>query len=46
MFNEDIIKYARRKFDLIIGEQTAEAAKCAVGCEFPLKDIEKYELRG
>ena len=45
-FNEDIIKYARRKFDLIIGEQTAEAAKCAVGCAFPLKDIEKYELRG
>ena len=46
VFNEDIIKYARRKFDLIIGEQTAEAAKCAVGCSFPLKDIEKYELRG
>lgn len=46
VFNEDIIKYARRKFDLIIGEQTAEAAKCTVGCAFPLKDIEKYELRG
>lgn len=46
VFNEDIIKYARRKFDLIIGEQTAEAAKYAVGCAFPLKDIEKYELRG
>lgn len=46
VFNEDIIKYARRKFDLIIGEQTAEAAKCAVGCALPLKDIEKYELRG
>ena len=46
VFNEDIIKYARRKFDLIIGEQTAEAAKCAVGCAFPLKDIEEYELRG
>ena len=46
VFNEDIIKYARRKFDLIIGEQTAEAAKSAVGCAFPLKDIEKYELRG
>lgn len=46
VFNEDIIKYARRKFDLIIGEQTAEAAKCAVGCAFPLNDIEKYELRG
>lgn len=46
VFNEDIIKYARRKFDLIIGEQTAEAAKCVVGCAFPLKDIEKYELRG
>ena len=43
VFNEDIIKYARRKFDLIIGEQAAE---CAVGCAFPLKDIEKYELRG
>ena len=46
VFNEDIIKYARRKFDLIIGEQTAEAAKCAVGCAFPLNDFEKYELRG
>lgn len=46
VFNEDIIKYARRKFDLIIGEQTTEAAKCTVGCAFPLKDIEKYELRG
>lgn len=46
VFNEDIIKYARREFDLIIGEQTAEAAKWAVGCAFPLKAIEKYELRG
>lgn len=35
VFNEDIIKYARRKFDLIIGEQTAEAAKCARGLRVP-----------
>ena len=46
VFNEDIIQYARGKFDLLLGEPTAEAAMCAVGCAFPLKDIEKYELRG
>ena len=31
-FDEAIIKYMRRKYNLVIGQKTAESAKIAIGC--------------
>jgi len=45
-FNEAIIEYARKKFDLLIGEHTAEAAKRAIGCAYPMKQLKTYMLKG
>lgn len=45
-FNEAIIKYVRKKFDLLIGEHTAEDAKRAIGCAYPMKQLKTYTLKG
>ena len=44
--NEDIINYARQKYNLLIGEQTSENVKIEAGSAYPL-DVEKVvTLRG
>lgn len=45
-FNEAIIKYVRRKFSLIIGDRMAEAAKIAIGCAYPRRQLSTYVLKG
>ncbi len=45
-FNEAIIRYVRKKFNLAIGEQTAEECKKAIGCAYPRKKLETYMLKG
>lgn len=45
-FNEAIIKYVRRKFSLVIGDRMAEAAKIAIGCAYPRRQLTTYELKG
>ncbi|MCI9552575.1 MAG: rod shape-determining protein [Acutalibacter sp.] len=45
-FNEAIIKYVRRKFNLIIGDRMAEAAKIAIGCAYPRRQLTTYTLKG
>lgn len=45
-FNDAIIKYVRRKFNLVIGDRTAEEAKKAIGCAYPMKQLKKYTLKG
>ena len=45
-FNEAIIQYAKKKFDLLIGEHTAEDAKRAIGCAYPMKQLKTYTLKG
>ncbi len=45
-FNEAIVKYARRKYNLIIGERMAERAKIAIGCAYPRKKLETFNLKG
>ena len=45
-FNDAIIKYARKKYNLIIGERTAENAKIAIGCAYPRKKLLTYNLKG
>ena len=45
-FNDAIVKYVRKKFNLIIGDRTAEEAKIAIGCAYPRKTLLKYTLKG
>ncbi len=45
-FDDAIIKYVRRKFDLVIGERTAEEAKRTAGCAYPMKQGKIYPLKG
>lgn len=45
-FDEAIIKYIRRKYNLIIGQRMAEEAKMTIGCVYPRKDITKHRVKG
>lgn len=44
--DEDIIQYARQKYNLVIGEQTAERVKIAIGSAYPLPEEKTMLLRG
>jgi rod shape-determining protein MreB len=44
--NEDIIHYARDKFNLLLGERTAEEIKIKVGSAIELKDKLETPMRG
>ncbi len=44
--NEDIMNYARQKYNLLIGEQTAESAKIEAGSAYPLDEEKMVVLRG
>lgn len=45
-FDEAIIKYIRRKYNLIIGKRMAEEVKIAIGCVYPRKEMVKYRVKG
>ena len=45
-FDEAIIKYVRRKYNLIIGKRMAEEAKIAIGCVYPRKEMVKHRVKG
>lgn len=44
--DEEIIKYIRKKYGLIIGTNTAEATKIAIGCVKPLPEEKTYRVKG
>jgi rod shape-determining protein MreB len=44
--DEAIIQYARKAYNLLIGERTAEEIKIAVGSAFPQPDEQTLEMRG
>ncbi len=44
--DEDIIQYARQKYNLLIGERMAERVKIAVGSAYPLREEKTIMLRG
>ena len=44
--DEAIISYVKRKYNLMIGVQTAEAVKIAIGSALPLEEELKLEVRG
>ncbi len=45
-FDEAIAAYVRRKYNLMIGEQTAEQLKIAIGSALPLEEPLTMEVRG
>ncbi len=45
-FDQAIMEYIKRKYSLIIGEQSAEAVKIEIGSALPTKEKKEYQLRG
>ena len=44
--DEAVINYLKRKYNLLIGERTAEVIKWDIGSAFPLKEELKMEIKG
>jgi rod shape-determining protein MreB len=45
-FNEALIRYVRRKHNILIGERTAEELKLQMGCVFPRGESRTQEVKG
>jgi rod shape-determining protein MreB len=45
-FNEELVKYIRRKHNLLIGDNTAEEIKKSIGCVFPRPEETTVEVKG
>ena len=45
-FDEAIIKYVKRKYNVMIGERTAEDLKVNIGCVYPKIEDSEMEVRG
>ena len=45
-FNEAIVKYMRRKHNILIGERTAEQMKMEIGCAYPKEEEATIEIKG
>ncbi|MGI6367992.1 MAG: rod shape-determining protein [Anaerolineae bacterium] len=44
--DEEIIQYARQKYNLLIGERMAERTKIAIGSAYPLPEEQTVTIRG
>ena len=44
--NEAVVKYMRRKHNLLVGERTAEEMKKQIGCVFPKEEEETMDVKG
>jgi rod shape-determining protein MreB len=44
--DEDIVQYIKRKYNLLVGERTAEDIKINVGSAFPLEEELTMEIKG
>ena len=45
-FDEAIVRYVRRKHNILIGERTAEQMKMQIGCVFPKDEETTIEIKG
>lgn len=45
-FNESLVKYIRRKYNILIGERTAEEIKINIGCVFPREQNLSMAVKG
>jgi rod shape-determining protein MreB len=44
--NEAIINYIKKKYNLLIGERTAEAVKIEIGSAYPMEQLMTMEVKG
>ena len=44
--DEAIVQYVKRKYNLLIGERTAELIKITIGTVFPEKEIKTVDVKG
>ena len=45
-FDEAIVKYIKRKYNIMVGERTAEDLKINIGCVFPKIQDSEMQIRG
>ena len=45
-FNEAVVKYMRRKHNVLVGERTAEQIKIEIGCVYPQEEDSSIEVKG
>ncbi|MBE6998080.1 MAG: rod shape-determining protein, partial [Ruminococcaceae bacterium] len=45
-FDEAIVKYIRRKHNVMIGTRTAEELKRSIGCAYPRSEVTSQEVKG
>ena len=45
-FDEAIVRYMRKKHNLLIGERTAEDIKIKIGCAYPRPEVMTMDVRG
>ncbi len=44
--DEAIINYVKRKYNLLVGERTAELIKIKIGTAYPTEDVQTMEVKG
>jgi rod shape-determining protein MreB len=44
--DEAIIQYLKRKYNILIGDQTAEKVKCTIGSAYPIGEMMEMEVKG
>ena len=44
--DEAITNHIKRKYNLLIGERTAESIKCSIGTAFPTEELMTMEVKG
>ena len=45
-FNEAVVKYMRRKHNILVGDSTAEKMKIAIGCVYPKEEETFMDVKG
>ena len=45
-FDDAIVKYIRKKHNLLVGERTAEEIKISIGCAYPRPEMLTMDVRG
>jgi len=45
-FNEAVVKYMRRKHNILVGDSTAEKMKIAIGCVYPMEEAAYMDVKG
>ena len=44
--DEEIVQYMKRKYNLLIGERSAEIIKMTIGCAYPDRELRSLDVKG